>query len=98
MSMSNEGAAGRLSVVIWNRTLWWAVDELVEKLTLKQLGKLKIRSGEHLAAILTTTFLRTAPAEVDTRGGVDLWFDLARRRNHGQWVSFQQEPRTQHSK
>jgi len=69
--------AGRLTVVIWNRTLWWAVDELVAKLTPKQLRKLKVRAGEHLAAILTTTFLRTAPAEVDTTGDVDLWFDLA---------------------
>jgi hypothetical protein len=75
--MPSEDSAGRLSVVIWNRTLWWAVDELVEKLTPKQLYKLKVRSGEHLAAILTTTFLRTAPAEVDTMGDVDLWFDLA---------------------
>ena len=75
--MPSEDSAGRLSVVIWNRTLWWAVDELVEKLTPKQLHKLKVRSGEHLAAILTTTFLRTAPAEVDTMGDVDLWFDLA---------------------
>ena len=74
--MSSEDVAGRLSVVIWNRTLWWAVDELVEKLTPKQLRTLKVRSGEHLAAILTTTFLRTAPAQVDTMGGVDLWFDL----------------------
>jgi hypothetical protein len=79
--MSSEDVAGRLSVVIWNRTLWWAVDELVEQLTPKQLRTLKVRSGEHLAAILTTTFLRTAPAEVDTRGGVDLWFDLARAQD-----------------
>jgi hypothetical protein len=77
MSMSSEDVAGRLTVVIWNRTLWWAVDELVEKLTPEQLRKLKVRSGEHLAAILTTTFLRTAPTQVDTMGDVDLWFDLA---------------------
>lgn len=75
--MSSQDAAGRLTVVVWNRTLWWAVDELVEKLTTNQLRTLKVRSGEHLAAILTTTFLRTAPIEVDTMGDVDLWFDLA---------------------
>jgi hypothetical protein len=30
--MSSEDEAGRLTVVIWNRTLWWAADELIEKL------------------------------------------------------------------
>src|SRR5689334_4829111 len=74
--MSNEDESGRLTVVTWNRTLWWAVDELVEKLTPEQLSSLRVRVGEHLAAILTTTFLRTAPADVDTKGDVDLWFDL----------------------
>ena len=44
--MSSEDVAGRLTAVIWNRRLWWAVDELVEKLTPKQLRKLKVRSGE----------------------------------------------------
>jgi len=76
MSMLSEDGAGSLAVVMWNRTLWWAVDELVEKLTPEQLSNLRVRTGEHLAAILTTTFLRTAPAEVDTKGDVDLWFDL----------------------
>jgi len=80
MSMAIEDAAGRLTIVVWNRTLWWAVDELVEKLPPEQLNKLKVRSGEHLAAILTTTFLGTVPTEVDTIGGVDLWFDLADAR------------------
>jgi hypothetical protein len=74
--MSSEDVAGRLTVVISHRTVWWAVDELVAKLTPTQLRKLKVRAGEHLAAILTTTFLRTAPVAVDTTGDVDLWFDL----------------------
>ena len=73
MSMSSEDVAGRLTVVIWNQRLWRAVDELVKKLRPRQLRKLKVRSGEHLAAILTTTFLRTAPTQVDTMGDVDLW-------------------------
>ena len=76
-SMSTEDEAGRLAIGIWYRTVWWAVDELVAKLPPEQLRKLRVRAGEHLAAILTTTFLRTAPAEVDTEGGVDLWFDLS---------------------
>ena len=62
---------------VWQRTLWWAVDELAETLAPKQLGTLDVRAREHLAAILTTTFLRTAPTAVDTTGGVDLWFDLS---------------------
>ena len=76
-SMSTEDEAGRLAIGIWYRTVWWAVDELVAKLPPEQLRKLRVRAGEHLAAILTTTFLRTAPTEVDTEGGVDLWFDLS---------------------
>jgi hypothetical protein len=80
-SMSSEESAGRLSVVIWYRTLWWAVDALAEKLPPEELGRLNVRSGEHLAAILTTAFLHTAPAEVDTTGGVDLRFDLSDARH-----------------
>jgi len=76
MSMVTEDAAGRWTIAIWHRTLYWAVDELVEKLVPEQLRKLDVRAGEHLAAILTTAFLRTAPAAVDTTGGVDLSFDL----------------------
>ena len=79
--MTSEESGGRLSVVIWYRTLWWAVDALAEKLPLEELGKLSVRSGEHLAAILTTAFLHTAPAEVDTTGGVDLRFDLSDARH-----------------
>jgi hypothetical protein len=74
--MDTEDAEGRLTIVTWRRTLRWAVDQLAENLAPEQLRKLDVRAGEHLAAILTTTFLRTAPADVDTTGGVDLWFDL----------------------
>jgi hypothetical protein len=79
--MTSEDSAGRLSVVIWNRTLWWAVDALAEKLSPEELSSLNVRFGEHLAAILTTAFLHTAPAEVDTAGGVDLWFDVSDARH-----------------
>jgi hypothetical protein len=77
-SMSTEDAAGRQTIGIWYRTVWWALDELVAKLPPEQLRKLHVRAGGHLAAILTTTFLRTAPTEVDTEGGVDLRFDLSK--------------------
>jgi hypothetical protein len=40
-------------------------------------------TGEHLAAILTTAFLGTTPSEVDTTGGVDLWFDLSEAQEPG---------------
>ena len=78
--MDTEDAAGRLAIVTWHRTLRWAVDQLAENLAPEQLRKLDVRAGEHLAAILTTTFLRTAPTDVDTTGGVDLWFDLPAAR------------------
>ena len=70
--MFTEDAAGRQTIGIWYRTAWWAIDELVAKLPPEQLRKLRVRAGEHLTAILTTTLLRTAPTEVDTEGGVDL--------------------------
>ena len=87
VSNDDDDAAGRLAIGIWYRTVWWAVDELVAKLAPEQLRKLRVRAGEHLAAILTTTFLRTAPAEVDTKGGVDLWFDQLQRKISGDGTS-----------
>jgi hypothetical protein len=79
--MPSEDSAGRLSVVIWHRTLRWAVDALAESLSPEELSALNVRSGEHLAAILTTAFLHTAPAQVDTAGGIDLCFDLSNGRH-----------------
>lgn len=49
---------------------------MVEALTPEALRSLSIRSGEHLAALLTTMFLITPPKQLDTSGGVDLTFDL----------------------
>lgn len=68
--------AGTHFVGIWHRTLWWAVDELT-RLNAADLAHLRVRSGEHVAAILLTAFLRRAPAAIDVDGGVDLLFDLA---------------------
>jgi hypothetical protein len=65
MTVVTEDAAGRLTIGIWHRTLQWAVDELAKKLAPEQLRKLDLRAGEHLAAILTTAFLLTAPTKVD---------------------------------
>jgi hypothetical protein len=71
---SNDLVGGRI-VAIWHRSLPWAADKLLA-LGLEQIAHLKIRSGEHLAAILTTAFLGTAPRTIDVEGGVDLTFDL----------------------
>jgi hypothetical protein len=68
--------AGTHFVGIWHRTLWWAVDELT-RLNAADLAHLRVRSGEHIAAILLTAFLRRAPAAIDVDGGIDLLFDLA---------------------
>ncbi|WP_147468334.1 hypothetical protein [Corallococcus interemptor] len=73
-------------VAIWHRTLAWAVDELA-KLERNQVMGLKVRSGEHLAAILTTAFLRIAPVQIDTRGGVDLLFRIPEGRPGSKVIS-----------
>jgi hypothetical protein len=49
----------------------------------RTLKKLKISAGEHLAALLATTFLLTPPTGIDTQGGPDLWFDLSREPGGG---------------
>jgi hypothetical protein len=52
---------------------------MVETLGPETLKNLKVRAGEHLAALLTTAFLLTTPVCIDVEGGADLWFDLSRR-------------------
>jgi hypothetical protein len=47
---------------------------MVETLGPETLRNLKVRAGEHLAALLTTAFLFTPPMRVDTDGGADLCF------------------------
>lgn len=42
----------------------------------ERLRALKVTSGEHLAALLLTAFVRKAPVALDTDGGVDLVFDV----------------------
>ncbi|MDT7783520.1 MAG: hypothetical protein QOF58_1939 [Pseudonocardiales bacterium] len=59
--------------------LWRAVEVVSKKLTAEQAQALKIHSGEHLALLLTTAVLTTAPMSIDTAGGHDLVFDLANR-------------------
>ncbi len=56
---------------------------MVETLGPETLKKLKVRAGEHLAGLLTTTFLLTPPTRIDTKGETDLRFDLSRRPGDG---------------
>lgn len=70
---------GFAAVVKSERSLWWAVDQLVESLGTDELRRLNVRAGEHLAAIITTCFLGFPPNGIDTSGGVDLDFSRSWR-------------------
>ncbi|WP_331765299.1 hypothetical protein OG747_52570 (plasmid) [Streptomyces sp. NBC_01384] len=61
---------------IGHKAVSWAVAELIRGVQADELAKLKVGSGEHLAALLATAFLGTAPTSVDTDGGPDLVFDV----------------------
>jgi hypothetical protein len=65
------------AIAIWHGSLDWSVQELLRRLTSDQLHHLKVRSGEHLAAILITAFLHQAPSKIDVMGDVDLLFDFS---------------------
>src|SRR5262245_31350814 len=62
-------------IAIWHRAVAGAVHDVL-LLPSHQLAGLKVRSGEHLAAILITAFLGVPPYEVDTRGDLDFRFRL----------------------
>ena len=85
--MLDPGAKGSDVVVIPQRTLWWAVDELCRALPHEVLRKLKVRSGEDLAAISTTAFLACAPTSVDCAGEPDLIFDLSHSKSERSPIS-----------
>lgn len=74
---------GGFVIAIAPPTLRWATDQMVEALGPETLKKLKVRAGEHLAAMLTAAFLHTPPMAIDTAGGADLWFDLSSSPRHG---------------
>jgi hypothetical protein len=77
--MPDGDLSGGLVIAIAPQTLRWATDQMVETLGPEILKKLKVLAGEHLAALLTATFLLTPPTGIDTEGGADLRFDLSRR-------------------
>jgi hypothetical protein len=66
--------AGFEAVAMAASSLWRAADRLVDEVGAEKLSKLHVRAGEHLAAIITTCFLKSTPTEIDTDGGVDLVF------------------------
>jgi hypothetical protein len=75
--MARKGPEGSRIVAISPQTLPWAVSEVSRALSPAQVKSLKVPSGEHLAAILTTTFVGCAPVSIDTHGDPDLVFDLS---------------------
>lgn len=77
--MSSTDPTGSHGLAISHHTVAWAVSEIIRTLGVGEPAGLKVGSGEHLAAILTTAFLHTAPVAVDIDGGPDLVFDLTRR-------------------
>lgn len=81
--MTDDDLRGGAVIAIAPQTLRWAVDQMVETLGPKTLKKLKVSAGEHLAALLASTFLLTPPTGIDMQGGPDLWFDLSREPGDG---------------
>jgi hypothetical protein len=73
--MADEAIVESHVIAIHQNSVAWAVDEL-SRLDPEQLGHLKIRSGEHLAAILLTSFLRIVPTRSTLRGAWT-WFSTA---------------------
>ncbi|GAA1619024.1 hypothetical protein GCM10009733_014220 [Nonomuraea maheshkhaliensis] len=71
-----EEMHGSPVIAIWHRTVGWASRELAA-LDPNTVSHLKVRSGEHLAAILISSFMYRMPIEVDVDGGVDLLYSLA---------------------
>ncbi|MEV4139345.1 hypothetical protein AB0J72_45180 [Dactylosporangium sp. NPDC049742] len=76
MGEDDRKYTGGQVIAIWHRAVVRAADALLQ-LPPDQLAGLKVRSGEHLAAILTTAFLGDTPLAIDTHGDVDLRFRLS---------------------
>jgi hypothetical protein len=52
--MLEPSAAGSHVVAIHHQTLSWAVHEVCRRLSVEDVHKLKVRSGEHIGTMLTT--------------------------------------------
>lgn len=73
---SLDASVGTQVVAITYDVMDAATAVLAEHLPAETLHAMKLASGEHLAAILATAYLRAVPVAVDVDGGVDLTFDL----------------------
>ncbi|MEU3771546.1 hypothetical protein AB0E55_41320 [Amycolatopsis keratiniphila] len=72
-----SGLTGTYLVAVHHTTVWSAISAVIDSLGPEGAASLKIPSGEHLAAILTTAFLGVPPCGTDRDGGTDLIFELA---------------------
>jgi len=76
-----DGLRGTQIVATSYRTVWSAITDVVDALGVDDAARLKIASGEHLAAVLITAFLGVPPTSADVDGGPDLVFDLTSSRD-----------------
>jgi hypothetical protein len=74
--MPEMSPIGSYVIAIRHRELSWAVTEIIRTLYPDRFSNLKVPSGEHLAAILITAFIGTAPRSVDSAGETDLLFKI----------------------
>jgi hypothetical protein len=72
--VDDDKVTGTTVLAIGHRELQRSVEKLVASVGVETLSHLKVRSGEHIAAILTTAFLDVPPTAVDVDG-----LPLARR-------------------
>ncbi|WP_405908713.1 hypothetical protein OG742_30360 [Streptomyces sp. NBC_00828] len=76
IARSLDASVGTHCVVISYDVMDAATAVLAEHLPTETLQAMKLASGEHLAAMLATAYLKAVPVAVDVDGGVDLTFDL----------------------
>lgn len=82
-SMGGADAAGLRVVAFSSKRLLWAAEE-VSALPVTDRMALKVRAGEHLAAIVVTACLGQRPSGVDRSGQADLSFTaVSAERTHG---------------
>ncbi|MEV0277820.1 hypothetical protein AB0I22_15775 [Streptomyces sp. NPDC050610] len=72
-----DGGIGTHVIAITYEVMDWAAEALSVHVPADDLKKLKLAAGEHLAAMLTTTYLGIVPVAVDIHGGVDLVYRVA---------------------
>lgn len=68
---------GNYVLAIYPQRVRFAANALLKYVDRTQLRKVKIRSGEHLALILTTAFIGAIPRALDHSGGPDIEFDVS---------------------